>query len=345
MRTTLKHIQIYLFFLCVTAIISCKNENRPDLSKINLTIKINRFDSDLYAGKNKNLLTVDNSLQNKYGQFYNDFLFRMVGNQSMSSKDILNGLYTDTAFTILNNEVDSIYPNLKQKEIEFTETFKYIKYYYPKVKIPKFISFLSGFAYQVPIGNNYIGIGLDMFLGKDSKFYSAIVESVPMYQSKRFTPTYMVPRVTEVFTREEIIKERDEDQSLLAKMIYNGKVLYFLDQVLPTSTADSVKIGYTTNQLNWCKNFEGNIWAYFLERNLLYENDLQKIQTYITDGPFTPGLGENRQSAPKLGFFIGWQIVRKYMEENPEITLQQLIAEPDAQKILTLSKYKPKESQ
>lgn len=127
-------------------------------------------------------------------------------------------------------------------------------------------------------------------------------------------------------------------------MVYNGKVLYFLDQVLPENIPDSIKIGYTANQYNWCQNFEGNIWSYFLTQELIYQSDLQKIQTYITDGPFTPGLGDQKTSAPKLGFFIGWQIVKKYMKENPDITLQQLIAETDSQKILTKSKYKPKEN-
>ena len=33
------------------------------------------------------------------------------------------------------------------------------------------------------------------------------------------------------------------------------------------------------------------------------------------------------------------------MAENPKVTLQQVMAETDAQKILTQAKYKPKESQ
>jgi hypothetical protein len=35
-------------------------------------------------------------------------------------------------------------------------------------------------------------------------------------------------------------------------------------------------------------------------------------------------------------------IVRKYMTENPQLTIAQLMAEKDAQKILAASKYKPK---
>jgi gliding motility-associated lipoprotein GldB len=337
-------VQIYLFFLCVIIFFSCKTDHRPDVSNINLTIKIQRFDQDLYAGKTKDLASTNAALAKKYGFFYDDFAHQMVGNSSMSTTAVLAGLYKDTAYSVLNKEVDSVYPNLNKVEKDLTTSFKYIKYYYPKAKVPQFIAFLSGFAYQVPIGNNYMGIGLDMFLGKDSKFYGAIVASVPMYLSRRFTPEYIVPRVTEEYVREELFKERDEDQTLLAKMIYNGKILYFLDQVLPQNTPDSLKIGYTTAQLTWCNTFESNIWGYFLEKDLLYKSDLQKIQTYITDGPFTPGLGDKKTSAPKLGFYTGWQIVKKYMAENPETTLQQLMAETDAQKILTKSKYKPKES-
>lgn len=227
-------------------------------------------------------------------------------------------------------------------EKELTQTFKYIKYYYPKVKIPHFISFVSGFSVQTPIGDNYMGIGLDMFMGKDSKFYKAIVKSVPLYLSRRFTPAYVVPRLTETFAREELFQQRDENRSLLSKMVENGKILYFMDQVLDDKVADSIKIGYTDKQMAWCKTYEGDIWAYFIENNLLFETDFQKIQMYVSEAPFTPGIGDKNESAPKLAIWIGWQMIRKYMKENPNVTLQELMAEQDAQKILNASKYKPK---
>ncbi|RZL49972.1 MAG: gliding motility lipoprotein GldB [Pedobacter sp.] len=343
MRANGKYPQIYLFFLCVMVIFSCKQDKKPDVSNINLAIKIERFDQDLFQGKGKENNQTDVMLRNKYGTFYADYVHRMVGTPALSGNEVLSILYKDQAYTDLNKEVDSIYPNLKKVEEDLSESFKYIKYYYPQTKVPKFISYLSGFAYQVILADDYMGIGLDMFLGKNSKFYPAIVQSVPMYASRRFTPDYIVPRVNEVFAREELFPERDEDQTLLAKMIYNGKILYFLDQVLPEATADTVKIGYTSKQLAWCKNYEGNIWGLFLQNDLLYQSDIKKIQVFITDGPFTPGIGDKKDSAPKLGIYIGWQIIKKYMEANPEITLQQLMAETDAQKILTKSKYKPKE--
>ena len=343
MIDNVKHRQIYLIFLFAIAFISCKQDNRPDVSHIKLDIKIDRFDKSLYANKSKNPSEVNMQMAKNYGLFYDDYVHRMIGSPEYSNDEVLNTLFKDQAYTDLTKDVDSIFPNLKLQEAGLTETFKYIKYYYPKAKIPKFISFVSGFAYQMPVGDNYLGIGLDMFLGKDSKFYRAIVQSVPLYLSRRFTPEYIVPRVAETYAHEELFPEPDENRTLLSKMIFQGKILYFLDQVLPENIADSTKIGYSTEQLQWAKQFEGDIWAYFLENNFLYETDYQKIQVFLSEGPFTPGLGEDRDSAPKLGIWTGWQIVRKYMDENPKITLQQLMAEHDAQKILNQSKYKPKQ--
>lgn len=342
MTYNVKHQQIYLFFLCVSLFFSCKQGNKPDVKGIDLTIKIERFDRDLSNGQSATLVKTDQLLQKKYGAFYDDYVHRMVGDVSYTNEEILATLYNDKAYKDLNQEADSVFKDMAPTEAALTQTFKYIKYYYPKIHVPKFISFISGFAVQTPIGDDYMGIGLDMFLGKDSKFYKAIVKSVPLYLSRRFTPEYIVPRLTETYAREELFPQKDENRSLLSKMIENGKILYFMDRVLDDKTPDAVKIGYTDKQLNWCKTYQGDIWAYFMQNDLLFETDFQKIQMYVSEAPFTPGLGEKNESAPKLGIWTGWQIVRKYMEENPDITLQQLMAEQDAQKILSAAKYKPK---
>jgi len=345
----IKLSQSYLFFLFVTSfflpallLVSCQQNTKPDISNIHLDVKTERFDQDLYRGKSADIKKTDSLLAKKYGFFYQDFANRMVGNGSYTTEQIINYMYKDQAYTDLQREVDSIFKDLSPFDQEITQTFKYIRYYYPKAKIPRFIYFVSGFAVQTPVGDDYLGIGLDMFMGKDSKFYKAINNSVPVYITRRFSPGYLVPRVTETYTREDLFPERDEDRTLLSKMIHNGKILYFMDQVLSDKVPDSVKIGYTAKQLEWCKTFETDIWAYYLQNNLLYETKYDAIQVFLSEGPFTPGLGERTESAPKLGVWMGWQIVRKYMKENKNITLQQLMEEKDAQKILNLAKYKPK---
>jgi gliding motility-associated lipoprotein GldB len=341
----MRQTQIYLFFLICLSILSCNNKKTPDISKINLNTKIERFDKEFGEINSANISEKAPELRKKYSWFYDDYM----------EKIILAGVASDTSYFSnlrlilqnpdyieLKNTVDKTFLDLKKQELEINKAFKYIKYYYPEQKLPRLISFLSGFAVQTPIGNDYIGIGLDMFLGKNGeRFYPALRESIPAYIARRFNPDNICPRVIETLIREELLPEQDKDRDLLSKMIYNGKILYMMDAVMP-EISDTLKIGYTKEQLNWCKEYESGIWAYFIENNLLYESDYLKIQKYLAEAPFTPGIGEKSNSAPKLGIWTGWQIVKKYMNKNPELSLQHLMLEEDAQKILTESKYKPR---
>ena len=203
-------------------------------------------------------------------------------------------------------------------------------------------SYFSGFEAQTGMtGNGYFGIGLDLFLGGNSRFYPALTERYPHYMSRNFNPENITPRVIEGIAREDMFTENDSSRSLLSKMIYNGKIMYFMDDIMP-DVPDTIKIGYTGAQLKWCQDFQSKIWAYFLDENLLYESDYPKIQKYLTEAPFTPGLGEKSESAPKLAVWVGWQIVRQYMEKHPDVTLAALMANTDAQKILNDAKYRPK---
>ncbi len=340
----MKYTRIYLFFLITLILVSCHNHPDVDVSKVQLNLKIERFDQEMASLSPINVATKVPALQKKYGRFYNDYMERMLEVGSTSDTacyKLLRVVLQNKDYLELKSSVASTFPNLDQTEIELNDAFKHILYYYPKQKPPRLITFLSGFAVQTPIGNDYIGIGLDMFLGADSKFYPALRQNLPQYITRRFTPQNITPRVVEVFIRENMFPEEDKDRSLLSKAVYNGKILYCMGAMMP-NVADTLKIGYKTKQLEWCKNNEASIWAYFLDNDLLYETDYLKIQKYLSEAPFTPGLGNQSESAPKLGVWIGWQIVKRFMDKNPKMTLQQLMAEKDAQRILRLSNYKPK---
>jgi uncharacterized protein YjaZ len=48
----------------------------------------------------------------------------------------------------------------------------------------------------------------------------------------------------------------------------------------------------------------------------------------------------DKESPGRIGVWLGWQIVRSYMNNN-EVTLQQLL-QTNAEEIFNKSKYKPK---
>ncbi|RFZ85938.1 gliding motility lipoprotein GldB [Mucilaginibacter terrenus] len=333
----------YLSFI-VLIFSACNKHKKIDVSNIPVDVKIERFDHDFDSLRTKPMDEQAGQLYKKYGVFYTDFIERVL--RAGTSRDTayftkLHAIFADRSYMDLKHDVDSVYPNLDKQEAELTDAFRRIKYYYPKKNLPKVYAYFSGFEAQTTLGEGYFGIGLDLFLGANSRFYPALVTAFPHYVSRRFTPDNITPRVVEGLAREDMFVEDDKNTTLLAKMIYNGKIMYFMDQVMP-DVPDSTKIGYTGKQLKWCESFKGDMWSFFLEENLLYNSDYQSIQKYLNEAPFTPGIGENNESAPKLAIWTGWQIVRTYMDKHPNVTLQQLMADNDAQKILNEAKYRPK---
>jgi len=340
-----KFKQIYLFFIACVLFTACGRNKKIDTSNIAIDVKIERFDHDFDELRTKPMEQQAIFLFKKYGNFYRDYTEQILQAGSINDTgyfNILRPVFKGRPYIDVKHDVDSVYPGqLVKQEAELTDAFKRIKYYYPQKKLPKLYAYFSGFKAQTSVGDGYFGIGLDLFLGANSRFYPALIEVFPHYISRRFTPENITPRVIEGIAREDMFPEGDNDKTLLSKMIYNGKILYFMDQMLP-DVPDSTKIGYNPVQAKWCIDNKAVIWGYLLEQNLLYESDYQKIQTYISEAPFTPELGDRNSSAPKIAIWAGWQIVKEYMDRHPEVTLPQLMANNDAQKILNDSKYRPK---
>lgn len=342
-KSKLKHF--YALFLITALLAACKNgKDKVDVSNIKLAVHIERFDHDFDQLGKKPMPQQTAVLQQKYGPFYTDYIERILNAGTVNDTAYfanLREVFAGKPYQDLKHEVDSVYPNLDKQEEELTDAFKRIKYYFPKKQLPKVYAYFSGFQAQTTLGNGYFAIGLDMFLGAKSKFYPALIKTFPHYLSRRFTPENITPRVVEGILREDMFVETGRDKSLLAKMVYEGKMMYLMDLLLPNVT-DSIKIGYTSQQMQWCQAFEANIWGYFIEENLLYETDYPKLQKYLNEAPFTPGLGEKNESAPKLAVWIGWQIIRQYVIKHPDIKVQQLLALQDAQQILNDAGYHPK---
>jgi uncharacterized protein YjaZ len=98
-------------------------------------------------------------------------------------------------------------------------------------------------------------------------------------------------------------------------------------------------MGYSEEQWDWCIEHEQAIWHLVMDKRDLFKTESLVLTSYLNDGPFT---SEVSQDAPgRLGIWLGWRIVESYMQHNEAVTLQQLMAEPDAQKILEDSYYKP----
>jgi len=112
-----------------------------------------------------------------------------------------------------------------------------------------------------------------------------------------------------------------------------------LDHFLPYEP-DSIRLGFTEAQTEWCRGNEFPMWAFFLEEELFYSDEYQKFKTLVADSPFAAGMPP--EAPGKAGNWLGWQIINAYMQRYPETTLQDLVNLRDSQEIFSKSRYKPR---
>ena len=339
MKRYFSTLKTLITLVLITTILSC--ENNPldiDVSKVDVKLSVKRFDQDLFGYKNG--ITPENvvELNDKYGLFFQDFTQSVINIGSIKHEDInkrLNAFTNDTYISEVKTDVANVYTDFSPYEKELNEAFKHYKHYFPKKNIPEVITYISGFNYAITTDKEYLGIGLDMFLGSDYKAYTQL--GLPKYKTAFMDKKGLVAGALLGWVATEFeLKERNAD--LLTEMIHQGKTLYLMDALMPKAP-NTVKINYNETQLKWCKSNAEPVWFYFIDNKLLYNKDTKEIIKYMGEAPFIQGFPEG--SPGRIGHWVGWQIVKAYMEKNPTITIEQLMNNDNAQEILNKSKYKP----
>jgi hypothetical protein len=226
-------------------------------------------------------------------------------------------------------------------ERDLEKAFQIVKYYFPGYRIPGIITFVGTLdAPGIILTEHYIGIGLHQYAGRDFPGYQSdeVRQLYPAYISRRFEPQYIPANCMKAVVT-DLFPDKSSTRPLIEQMIEKGKQWWLLDRFLP-ETPDSLKTGYTRQQLKWCEENEGLIWSYIVKNEDLYSLNAAALQTYIGEAPFTTVFSQEL-SPGNIGQWIGWQIVRKYEERNPELKPEEIMR-AEAKKILEESNYKPK---
>ncbi len=332
---------LFSFILCTTiwCCSSSKGKNIPDVSNINATAIIERLDQELFALDTTNVKEGLDKIMQAHPEFMNIYLNVILRDltapnqtpdemvRSFISTSQIRGLY-DTCM-IVHNDIPAL-------ENDFEQSFKFYKYYFQDKATPKLISYISEFGLGTfAYGDSLIAFGWDFYLGND---YPYNLTYFPRYIQKGMTRDHIVAKSMEALMNNEVGDPKGT--RLIDHMIHNGKILYLVDQLLPY-TPDSIKLVYSQKQVDWCEENELQMWTHLLGENLLYSSKMRDFQKLITPSPSSaPQMPP--ESPGRSANWIGWQIVKKYMERNPDETLEDLIAETDAQYILDKSKYKPR---
>lgn len=330
----------WLLTLLLFFIVGCDTDPLDvDVSSINAEVTFERLDQELFALNPAEGQTKTKQLHEKYGDFFDAYtngILRLGDPNSDAFPYAVAQFVTNENTRTLHDDIQSEFGDLTEVESDLTEGFKHFKYHFPDSLIPKVVFIVSALNNNIITTEATLGIGLDMFLGADYPVYP--MAGFPKYIYDNMKPDQVVPQAMKGWLQ-SMFEENAELNSLLDHMVFEGKLLYALDATLRT-TEDSTKIGFNPYAMQWCKEYEPRIWAHLVDQELLYTTDYMLINKWINQAPFVAGIPKD--SPGRLGQWVGWQIVRRYMKENPTVTVEQLMLNQNSQDILARSKYKPK---
>lgn len=330
-------------FLTILFLLSCSNNRLDiDVTTIEISLPLLRLDEAVFDMDWKDNSNAQLDLKEKYKgyyTFYSEFILNNPVNlpDSIMRYNMMRFALDPTMIQFYNAESELFGADkFNPYYIEIEDAFKHFINYFPKEKIPTILLYQSGFNYKIIPNDTLLGIGLEWYIGKDHELIKKLsLQAFPKYEKDKMQPDFLVVDAVKGFLKVKF-QNYEQMENLLSVMVFYGKILYLTDAMLP-SEKDAVKMNYSEAQWDWMEKNEKQIWTYLAENNLLFTNDLKEITQWVNDGPFTIGLSQNSPS--RAGIYIGWQMVKQYMDKHPKTTLDQLVKIDDYNRIL--SAYKP----
>jgi hypothetical protein len=243
--------------------------------------------------------------------------------------------FTNPGIKELLEETKRVFGDGSELEDEFRKAFANLRYYYPDFTPPKIKTVITGLDTDLYVTDSLIVVGLDFFLGAEGKYRPKTYG----YLLRRYDPEDIVASCLLVYGISNRFNKTDlKDRTVLADMIAYGKSFYFARHMLPC-TADSLLIWYTGDEIRGAHENENLIWARFIEDKVLFSTNVMDKKNYLGDRPVTIQVGE--KCPGRIGQWVGWQIVKEYMESHPEKSLPDLMKMDNARELFMSSGYKP----
>lgn len=335
-------IRNYIFLAALGIVLfSCQSSPFDiDISHVNSNQRIIRLDQELFHSALDSTPELHNYLLEEFPAMYSEYFERILllgDSRDTTSLYNLDYFVKNQVWLDVQNQIDSLFADDAQLRIEITDAFKHYKYYFPNNDIPNVYFMNTGFNYNVYPNGNELGIGLEWYLGYENQIIQGMPpDKFPDYIKKRMDKEYLL---SNLMRGQLMVEFQDcvQANKLVNQFIFFGKISYVLNALLPDEP-EYVQYGYLPQELDWCYDNEFEIWKTILKEEILYSDDRKQLVRFTGEAPFTQGFPE--ESPGRIGFFIGKQMVKDFMDKNPEINLADLICSTNDMHILKT--YKPK---
>ena len=320
---------IFLFWATVLLFSSCKRH--PEMP-----ITIVRMEQTLFTLPVDSISVYVPQLQ----QLYGDLLIELSIETGIALPDApefpeeLAGFITYPDMVITFERVMEKYPDMNEFERELGRAFYNYKKYFPDRAIPSVYTLIAGFNSRGFVTNDLLAISIEHYLGKDDDIYSRLM--LPNYERRLKDRKYLLVDCLSEWTSYQF-PFNDSINSVLANILYHGKIKYAVQQLIPTMP-DSILFGFTPDQMRWCRNNTAQMYTFFVENRLLFSTDQFTINKLVGPSPFTSLF--TSESPGRAAVWLGYRIIAAYMKRE-KASLEELLLNYDYQQILHKAKFKP----
>ncbi len=328
---------ILVLGVAVYFVLKPKNRFDVNVSNIDLNVKIERFDADIFNTDTTKIDAEIARFREKYGEFFDIYSqgIMMFGNpESEEFAQTFKLFLADTTFHKVYADAEAKYADVSDIEKKLTDAFRRAKYFFPEKQIPRLLMHVSGFNQSIVAAEDVLSVSIDNYLGEDYSMYQNLLYKYQMIETKK-------EKVPSEYVKGWLLTEFPMEQPterLLENILYRGKIMFVLETLMPDED-ECMLMSYTPEQMKWCYDNEHQMWTYVMEEKHLFKSERMISAKYIDEAPTTSFFPN--ESPGRAGIWIGWQIIRKYMEKNKNVSLGELMKNQNYQKILEQSGYRP----
>ncbi|MGQ9847184.1 MAG: gliding motility protein GldB-related protein, partial [Bacteroidales bacterium] len=260
-------LTVILFFIVLT-VASCQSSDKPE-NVPQVQLKTYHFYKDLFSLPIDSIPVEVPSLLKKYSPFFELFGSNVIHigfPEEQRFGILLRQFVSDFNMQKVFNDIEKEFPDTKMQDFELQKAFSYFHYYMPNKPIPQIYYFHGGFNHSVITTDSIIGIGLDKYLGTNYSYYFRL--GLPEYQRIKMRKEY-IPIDAMRFYLYGIFPYNENQDNVLSHIIYEGKIQYILDKCFP-DVDDTLKFGFSKNQLIWCEKSERSMWQYLIDKKKLF---------------------------------------------------------------------------
>ena len=344
-RTTLLRGLLWTTMIAVFA--SCGNDKwdiDPSEVELGREFRSRNFHEDLKTLPETDTAAVSKLLR-VYGDFWCDYaedILRLGPCDDTLTVAKLRGFLSDKDMNSVALAIDTTSgspEHLAKASAELEDAFKRFHALMPSEPVPDVIWMHSGFSYAIYPRPNYLGVGMDYFIGNEHEILNYLPpESFPQYRKLRMHPDLMVADAFKGWLLVNFSDRGYTGNMLIEDILYYGKILWLADKCIHTEYKH-ILMDWTPEEWAWAEANEDKIWIELQPQDVLFETNRTIYNRWLNEGPFTRAGDIPQESPDRLGAWMGWRIIEDYMNRHDDVELETLIG--DLNYTPMLQSYRP----